>query len=153
MTLQTMKRVWATAIAVLMIVALPTAFACPYELPVWNVKVNDQPLMLEVAESLEARQCGLSTRTSLAPDHGMLFVFPRKMPVAFWMHDTGLTLSIAFLDEKGRIVDIQTMMPGQSDVLYKSPGPVSYAIEVNWDWFNTHQVNVGDIVDIPGRGQ
>ena len=153
MTAHTMKLIWATAIAVLMIIALPTASACPYELPVWTVKVNDQPLMLEVAESPEARQCGLSKRTSLAPDQGMLFIFPRKMPVAFWMQDTGLALSIAFLDKTGRIVDIQTMASGQTNVLYQSPGPVSYAVEVNRDWFSRHQVNVGDIVDIPGRGQ
>lgn len=122
--------------------------ACPYDLPVWAVNINGQPLKLEVAESFEARQCGLSERTSLAPDRGMLFVFPRTMPVSFWMEDTQLTLSIAFLDEEGRIVDIQTMTPGQADVLYQSPGPVRYAIEVNWGWFSRHKVRVGDIVHL-----
>jgi len=125
------------------------AGACPYALPVWTVHVNGQSLMLEVAESIDARQCGLSARTSLAPDHGMLFVFPRRMPVAFWMRDTELALSIAFLDEQGRIVDIQSMTAGQSDVLHRSPGPVSYAIEVNKGWFALHEVKVGDIVDLP----
>ena len=122
--------------------------ACPFELPVWKVDINGQKLKLEVAESLEARQCGLSTRTVLAEDEGMLFIFPRTMPVAFWMHDTTLPLSIAFLDEKRHIVDIQTMTPGETNVLYRSPGPVRYAIELNWDWFIRHTVKVGDFVSI-----
>lgn len=124
------------------------AAACPFELPVWTTQVKGQRLTLEVAVSGAERECGLSGRASLAPDRGMLFVMPRSMPVAFWMRDTELALSIAFLDEHGRIVDIQTMAPGQTDVLHRSPGPVRYAIEVNKDWFARHQVNVGDIVDM-----
>jgi len=123
--------------------------ACPFDLPVWNVEVNGQTLQLEIADSREARQCGLSKRTSMAQDHGMLFIFPHTMPVAFWMHDTQLALSIAFLDENGGIVDIQTMTPGQDKILYKSPGPVLYAIEVNRDWFSNHRVHAGDIVHMP----
>ena len=115
----------------------------------WTAEINGQQLQLEVAESFEARQCGLSGRTTLAPDRGMLFIFPRSMPVVFWMPDMKLPLSIAFLDEKRRIVSIQTMIPEQVDNLYRSPGPVSYAIEVNRGWFTRHKVRVGDIVHIP----
>lgn len=127
--------------------------ACPFNLPVLTANINAQKVHLEVAESLAERQCGLSMRTSLEPDRGMLFVFPRAMPVTFWMEDTQLALSIAFLDEKGRIVDIQTMTPGQSDVFYQSPGPVSYAMEVSWDWFSRHKVRVGDIVHLADATQ
>lgn len=125
------------------------AAACPVELRVWPAQVNGQALMLEVAESAEARACGLSGRESLAPDRGMLFVLPRSMSVAFSMRDTPLALAIAFLDDAGRILDIQAMMPGELDVRYRSPGPVRYAIEVNWDWFTRHEVKLGDIVNLP----
>jgi len=123
--------------------------ACPLDLPVRTVNVNNQKLHLEIAKSYAARQCGLSKRTSLAPDRGMLFVFPRTMPVSFWMEDTQFALSIAFLDEKGRIVSIQLMTPRPANILYQSPGPVRYAIEVNQDWFSRHKVRVGDIVHLP----
>jgi len=122
------------------------ASACPLSLPVITARVNQQPLVLEVAESFEARQCGLSRRESLAPDRGMLFVLPRTMPVAFWMHDTTLALAIAFLDEDGRILDIQAMIPGEAGSLYRSPGPVRYVVEVNRDWVWSHRVSVGDTV-------
>jgi uncharacterized membrane protein (UPF0127 family) len=138
------------ALAVLYVSA---SAACPFELPVWTTQVNGQTLTLEVAVSSAARACGLSGRTSLAPDRGMLFVMPQSKPVAFWMHDTELALSIAFLDEQGRIVDIQTMQAEQSNVLHRSPGPVRYALEVNKGWFARHQVKVGDIVQLPRTSQ
>ena len=142
--------VWVSMLCMTGALNIVVAGDCPADLPVWNVQVNGQMLVLEVAESLEARQCGLSGRSSLAADGGMLFVLPRTMPVAFWMEDTALALSIAFLDEHGRIVDIQTMTPERTDVLYRSPGPVRYVVEVNRNWFGDHAVKVGDRVQMPG---
>jgi uncharacterized membrane protein (UPF0127 family) len=124
--------------------------ACPLPLPVRKVYLHGQALTLEVAASIDARTCGLSLRDSLAPDHGMLFVLPRPTAVAFWMRDTHLALSIAFLNEGGRILDIQDMDPMAGDVHYRSPGPVRYAIEVGQGWFLRHGVTVGDTVDLSG---
>lgn len=129
--------------------AIAAAAACSQKLPEQTVTVNGTKLILEVAVSQAARECGLSGRTSLSPERGMLFVFPRSMPVAFWMSETALRLSIAFVDEHRRIVSIQTMTPERKDLLYASPGPVSYAVEVNAGWFEGHEVKVGDIVSFP----
>ena len=85
----------------------------------------------------------------LAPDAGMLFVLPETMPFAVWMKDTHAPLDIAFLDAAGRIVAIKQMDPQHKNLIYTSPRPVRYAIEVRRDWFNLHGVRVGDILVIP----
>lgn len=132
-----------------LLTVLFAAAACTEKLPERTIAVHGTPLTLEIAVSQAARHCGLSGRTSLPPDRGMLFVLPCSMPVAFWMSETALHLSIAFLDEQGRIVSIQAMTPGRTDLLYASPGPVSYAVEVNAGWFEGHGVKVGDVITLP----
>jgi len=124
---------------------------CPIGLPMRQVQVHGQTLWVEIAESDDALLCGLSKRDSLPPDHGMLFVMPRVMPMSFWMRNTHMPLSIAFLDAQGRILDIQSMVPDRTDILYRSPGPVRYAVEVNLGWFASHGVNVGDRFDLTQR--
>jgi uncharacterized protein len=76
---------------------------------------------------------GLMGRRSLAPDAGMLFVFPRPTRAAFWTKDTLLPLSIAFVDARGRIVRILDMAPCRAEPcpLYRSGVPVKSALEVN----------------------
>lgn len=130
-------------------VAAFAAAACPQKLPERIILVNGTELTLEIAVSQEERHCGLSGRNTLEENRGMLFVLPRKMPVAFWMDETPLPLSIAFLDGKGKIVSIQEMVPGRYQ-LYESPGSVRYAIEVNRGWFAERNVTVGDAVALPG---
>jgi len=123
--------------------------ACPYDLPVRASRVNGQILLLEVATSEIERKCGLSGRDALPGNRGMLFVLPRRMPVEFWMNDMKIPLAIAFLNQEKKIVDIQTMDPGQPDKHYASPGPINFVIEVNRDWFALHDVKVGDVIDFP----
>jgi len=120
--------------------------ACPFDLPVISITVKDHRLEVEVAGTPEARACGLSHRGSLPADHGMLFVYPKEGPLSFWMKDTKIALSIAFLDDTGRILSIQDMLPMQTEERYRSPQPVRYALEVNRGWFHQHGIEVGDVV-------
>lgn len=124
------------------------ADACPLQLPTLTVNVNGIQLSLEIAATPKARKCGLSGRNGLPPNNGMLFVLPESMPFAVWMKDTRLPLSVAFLDSSGRILSIGQMPPLRTDVIYESPQPIRYAIEVNQGWFNEQDIRIGDVIEL-----
>jgi len=117
-------------------------------LPVATISINGHPLAVELATTPKARVCGLSKRVNLPENHGMLFIYPTAGPRRFWMKDTQIPLSIAFLDDTGRILSIQRMTPMQTNERYYSPQPVRYALEVNQGWFADHGIGVGDIVEM-----
>lgn len=120
--------------------------ACPFELPETTVSINAHRLVVELAETTQARACGLSNRTVLDKDHGMLFVYPRSELITFWMKDTRIPLSIAFLDDSGKIINIEIMAPDQTETRYHSRLPALYALEVNQGWFRMHGIKAGDRV-------
>ena len=120
--------------------------ACPLDLPVGTVFVEGHSLEVELATTPTARSCGLSNRVQLSDNQGMLFIYPTPGPRNFWMKDTIIPLSIAFLDDSGRILSIHQMVPLQTDERYRSVQPVRYALEVNQGWFTDHGVGVGNTV-------
>ena len=122
--------------------------ACPIELPTATVSIKGQALRVELATTPTARGCGLSHRTELPQNQGMLFIFADLRPRTFWMKDTFIPLSIAYLDAAGRIFSIQDMAPLQTDSLYPSTLPAAYALEVNRGWFRSRGIEVGDLVDM-----
>ncbi len=85
-------------------------------------------------------------RFSLKPDHGMIFVFERAEPQAFWMKNTFIPLSIAFIGSDGRIVNIADMAP-QDESRHWSRGPAQYALEMRKGWFAEHGIGPGDRVE------
>ncbi|HUH39747.1 MAG TPA: DUF192 domain-containing protein [Castellaniella sp.] len=110
-------------------------------------------IQAELAQTPETRTQGLMGRLGLAQDRGMLFAFDTQQPYCFWMKNTLLPLSIAFIDPQGRIVSIQDMQPRTLDT-HCAPQPVLYALEMNQGWFQSAGVGVGDIVGPlppPGR--
>lgn len=125
-----------------------TASACPFELPTASVSVNGHRLIVELAATHQSRACGLSRRLVLEDNHGMLFVYPGPDPRTFWMKDTWIPLSIAFLDDAGTIINIEMMSPGQTEERYYSRMPAVYALEVNQGWFRLHGIKAGDRVEI-----
>ena len=78
----------------------------------------------------------------------MLFIFPDSRPRSFWMKDTFIPLSIAYLDHSGQIMSILDMEPMQIRLRYQSVQPADYALEVNQGWFRAHGVEIGDIVEM-----
>jgi uncharacterized protein len=127
------------------------ALACPLELPSAQISIKGRALTVELAATPAARACGLSHRDHLPQNTGMLFIFPAPRPLTFWMKDTRIPLSIAFLDDSGEILEIQTMVPMQTEPLYHSPGPAKYALEVNQGWFERHGIAAGDrvVLELP----
>ncbi len=88
----------------------------------------------EVASTDEQRRIGLMMRERLGPNEGMLFMFAQKQPYCFWMRNTLLPLSIAFLDDDGRIVNIADMAPRSEDS-HCAAAPVRFALEMEKGWF------------------
>ncbi len=103
---------------------------------------------VEVADTEEERQMGLMGRDALAEDAGMLFVFDAEQQLSFWMKDTLIPLSIAYIDSEGRIVDIQDMQP-LDETPHLSAAPAQYALEVNQGFFGARGIQVGDTVELP----
>ena len=105
---------------------------------------------VEVADTEPEHQLGLMGRTALPEDRGMLFVFDKEQELSFWMKDTLIPLSVAFMDSEGRIVDIQDMKPLDDDPPhYVSAEPAQYALEVNQGFFEEHEIKVGDSARLP----
>jgi uncharacterized membrane protein (UPF0127 family) len=84
-------------------------------------------------------------RKHLGKDEGMLFIFEEEDYHGFWMKDTPIPLSIAFIDKDGRIVRITDMNPLTLET-HLPPKPIFFALEMNKGWFSNHGVNVGDII-------
>ena len=102
----------------------------------------------EVADDRAERQRGLMERSALAENAGMLFVFGQEQVRSFYMKNTLIPLSIAYIDAEGRIVDIQDMEP-LDETSRRSAAPLRYALEVNQGFFEEHGIEVGDTVEIP----
>jgi uncharacterized protein len=102
----------------------------------------------EIAQSPQERAKGLMGRRSLPPNHGMLFVFETAERQCFWMRNTPLPLTIAFIDAKGRITSFADMTPF-SEENHCSTVPVPFALEMEQGWFKKRGVLVGDSVTLP----
>jgi len=104
----------------------------------------------ELAVTERQRETGLMHRRSMPPHAGMLFVFERPQAYCFWMKNTLIPLSIAFLDDAGRIVNIARMQP-QSEQSHCASQPVRYALEMNQGWFAEKGIRPGGrIQGLPG---
>ncbi len=105
-------------------------------------------LNVEIADTPESRQLGLGNRPSLPDDVGMLFVFESTGHWAFWMKDTLIPLSVGFIDDQWKIVDIQDMRVGPNPQtgrldIYEAAQPSRYALEVNQGLFARRGIGVG----------
>ena len=77
----------------------------------------------------------------------MLFAFPEPAPRIFWMKDTRIALSIAFLDVDRRVLNVLDMAPMQTEQRYPSAGEAAYALEVNEGWFEAHGIAEDSIAE------
>jgi uncharacterized membrane protein (UPF0127 family) len=121
------------------------AFAAAGDLPTTVLTIGGHKLTAEVVVTPEQRAVGLMNRFSLRPDHGMLFVFERAEPQGFWMRNTFIPLSIAFVADNGRIVNIEDMKP-QTEDTHWSKGPARFAIEMKKGWFAERGIGPGAVV-------
>jgi uncharacterized membrane protein (UPF0127 family) len=103
-------------------------------LPAIQIHAGMHNIHAEVAQTPEQRQIGLMNRKSMAGNDGMLFVFEQQAGHCFWMKNTLIPLSIAFVADDGTIVNVADMQP-QSEASHCPEKPVRYALEMNQGWF------------------
>ena len=103
---------------------------------------------VEIARTQEERNKGLMFRKKLPDGEGMLFIYERDEVMSFWMKNTLVPLSIAFITSDGRITDIKDMYPHDENSVHSSRS-VRYALEVPQGWFSRAGVQSGDVVKIP----
>ena len=96
----------------------------------------------EVASTPQAREKGLMFRKELAPNHGMLFVFPTPSNLCFWMMNTIVPLSIAFMRDDGTIVNIADMQPMTVNS-HCATESVRFALEMEQGWFAKRGITAG----------
>jgi uncharacterized membrane protein (UPF0127 family) len=134
--------------ACLIVMASPNAPGAA-ELPTVTLSINGHKIVAEVATTPEQQAAGLMHRFSLKPDHGMLFVFERVERRSFWMKNTFIPLSIAFIAADGSIANIDDMAP-HDERSHWSKGPVGYALEMRKGWFAERSIRPGDrVVGLP----
>lgn len=117
-----------------------------------TIKVGNKPLKVNLAITPEQQTRGLMNiqgmpPTKLPENEGMLFIYRREEMISFWMKNTTIPLSIAFIDRKGIIKEIKDMEPA-SDASVRPDRPAQYALEVNRGWFSRNDVRVGDKVKL-----
>ena len=113
------------------------------DLPRTQLRVGNKARMdVQLATTFHQRQIGLMHRTSMPADEGMLFVFPEPAMQCFWMKNTLLPLTAAFVAADGRIVNLADMQP-LSEQNHCSTEPVVYVLEMNQGWFKRHGVRPG----------
>jgi uncharacterized membrane protein (UPF0127 family) len=102
-------------------------------------------LHVQIADSPDERAQGLMNVSTLSPDDGMAFVWADTTTGTFWMKDTLIPLSIAFVDGEGTIVSIDDMQPCDTDPCptYASSAPYTMAVEANVGWFADHGIGIG----------
>ena len=133
---------------VLVVCLSVAAAACVQDSAAIGLVVGGEVFRVEQAVTPEQRREGLMYRDRLGEREGMLFVFDEEQILTFWMRNTSLPLSIAFIDARGMIVHITDMVPF-SEVPVSSRVPARFALEVNKGAFERAGVAVGDLVELP----
>src|SRR5262245_23382786 len=132
------------ACALATVLKLGTATADP--LLTYPLKIRGHEIRAELAHTEATRRQGLMHRERLAENGGMIFVYPVPEMTAMWMKNTPVPLSVAFIDARGRILNIEDMQPLTEDA-HASRGPAAYSLEMNRGWFAKRGIKAGDRVE------
>lgn len=141
-------------VVLVLVAALVLVLSCqadessPSGLPTAEIRIGGTSMTVEVAATPESRREGLMDREELARDRGMLFVFPESDYRSFWMKNTSIPLSLAYIREDGTITGIFELEPFSLESV-DSRAEVKYALEVNRGTFERLGVGAGDRVLLP----
>ena len=126
------------------LLAAGTAFAQQPQMDLERVRISAGMYQIDaqVAATPEQRQTGLMFRKEMPQSEGMVFVFEQPSPQCFWMKNTLIPLSAAFVADDGRIVNIEDMAP-QTEDNHCPRAAVRYALEMNQGWFRKRGIGPG----------
>jgi len=116
------------------------------KLPVLKLWIGTNQVSAEVAASIPQIRTGMMWRTNMAEMEGMLFVFPVAQEVAFYMRNTLLPLTCAYIDPQGSILEIYDMKPRDETPIPSASDQIQYVLEMNQGWFERHGVKPGMLV-------
>lgn len=122
--------------------AAPGQSKAQANLPSIELLAGIHKIRAEVAADSSSRSSGLMYREKLGPNEGMLFVFERPSAQCFWMRNTRIPLSIAFMEDNGNIVNIADMKPFDESS-HCSAKPVRFALEMDQGWFAKRGIGAG----------
>jgi uncharacterized membrane protein (UPF0127 family) len=117
----------------------------PQKLPAITLNAGMHLIQAEVARTPDQRSIGLMHRPAMGANEGMLFVFEQAGQQCFWMKNTLLPLSIAFVADDGAIVNIDDMKPQTLDS-HCSTKPVRFVLEMNQGWFAKRGIKAGSVL-------
>ena len=129
-------------VAALAGLAMSAAVWAQGAMPVMELSAGFYRIEAEVAANDRNRQVGLMNRQAMPAQHGMLFVFGENNTHCMWMRNTLLPLSVAFLNEEGKIINIEDMQP-QTEDNHCAKVPARYALEMNLGWFAQRGIKSG----------
>ncbi|MEZ5404740.1 MAG: DUF192 domain-containing protein [Verrucomicrobiia bacterium] len=111
------------------------------------LKIDQKELKIELADSPQEWAKGLMYRKTLPENQGMLFAFPQARRASFWMQNTYVPLSIAFINREGEILEIHDMQPLDATPIQSLSSDIWFALEVNQGWFERNGIEAGDFLD------
>ena len=113
-----------------------------------QISIKDTVLSVEIADTEELREKGLMYRSGLDKKAGMLFIFEKEKKVSFWMKNTEIPLSVAYINKKGVIREIHDLTPFSLNPVFSSYS-VLYVLEVNQGFFRENGIVTGDRISFP----
>lgn len=141
-----------TAGLLLLVACEPETSPGPRAPDLHQLRINEHRLGAELAITPEEQALGLMYRKELPEDQGMLFVFESLRQASFWMKNTLIPLSIAYLDTEGVILEIYNLTPLSTTPITSRSHKVAYALEMNQGWFQKRNIRPGDRVEsLPQR--
>ncbi len=115
-------------------------------LPVVKLWVGPEELNTEVCQSAQQLATGMMFRTNMAENAAMLFVFPFPHRAGFYMKNTLVPLSVAYLDPEGVIQEIHDLKPKDETSVEAGTDQIQFVLEVNQGWFARHHLSTGAVV-------
>ncbi len=132
-------------VIVILLLLFWISVAYSQNLPKIPLYIKNKEIWVEVAKAPEERAYGLMGRRHLGKDEGMFFIFEKEDYHGFWMKDTRIPLSLAFINKEGRIVGITDMEPLTLES-HNPPQPILYALEMKKGWFSANGIKLGDVI-------
>ena len=136
------RRACLAAIALAAFAGASAAEGVPQNLPAITLQAGMHNIRAAVAKTPGERQIGLMYRREMAQHEGMLFIFDEATPQCFWMKNTPLPLTIAFLEDDGTVVNLADMQPQALDS-HCSAKPVRFVLEMHQGWFAKRGIKAG----------
>jgi uncharacterized protein len=116
------------------------------KLPTMKIWVGAEELTTELALTDKQRIAGMMYRTNMAENEAMLFVFPVPHRSAFWMKNTPLPLSAAYIAPDGTIMEIHDLHPYSTNSAWARSDRIQYVLETNQGWFKKRNIGPGTVV-------